>query len=94
MLVKASAKTPVERAAEMVRQRLDLPTIALCLNVSEVHAERLVRLAKREMQTSEAEVRRMQRLPEMLENARRKVAALEAEAKRTGRHDLLREDAA
>lgn len=93
-MLKASEKTPVERAADMLKKGLEFPTICLCLNVSEPHGRQLVRLAKREMMTSEAEVRRMKRLPEMLENARRKVAALEAEARRTGRYDLLRRDAA
>lgn len=38
---------------------------------------------------SEREYRRLQRLPDMLANARRKVAMLEQEAKRHGFHDLL-----
>ena len=38
---------------------------------------------------TEQQYRRMQRLPEMLENARRKVAMLEREAARYGFRDLL-----
>lgn len=40
--------------------------------------------------TSEAQCRRMQRLPEYIANARRKLAALEREAERYGMKDLLR----
>jgi hypothetical protein len=39
---------------------------------------------------SEAECRRIKRLPEMLDAARRKLAALEREAERRGLHDLLK----
>jgi len=39
---------------------------------------------------TEQQYRRVQRIPEMLENARRKVAMLEREAERHGFRDLLR----
>ena len=40
--------------------------------------------------TSDAQCRRMQRLPECIANTRRKLAALEREAERYGMKDLLK----
>lgn len=47
--MRPSEKTPAEKVMEMLKQGLELPTICLCLGVSEHHGKRLVSLAKRQI---------------------------------------------
>lgn len=96
-MLKASAKTPVERAADMLEQGLEFPTICLCLSVSEAHGRQLVRLAKREVkarQEKRSAYYQRYHLPQQLEAARAKVALLERKAVRLGMADLIRGHAA
>lgn len=91
--MRPSEQTPVEKTAAMLKQGLELPTIALCLNVSESHARLLVREARRLSARHDKMSRleyRVKVLPAQLESARRKVAMLEREAARIGLRDLVR----